>query len=106
MRGLTAAHGLWRQAVRVVFKCSAVPAAEFGGGLVGGLQEAGDRAVRVIGSAHSLVRQQEFSGFVTVIGGVRFNAVSGKTVRLRVGVGVERALFAASGPKAAAAEFA
>src|SRR5271169_601547 len=106
MRALAAAHGLWRQAVRVVFKCAAVPAAEFGGGLVCGLQEPGDRAVGVIGSAHGFVGQQEFPEFVAEVGGVWFNAVGGETVWLRVGVGVERALFAASRPKAAAAQFA
>src|ERR1700722_7362333 len=106
MRALAAARGLWRQGVRVVFKSAAVPAAGFGGRLVRGLQEPGDRAVGVIGSAHGLVGQQEFSVFVAEVGGVWFNAGGGETVWLRVCVGVERALFAASGPKAAAAEFA
>src|ERR1700684_1548407 len=62
--------------------------------------------VGVIGSAHAFVGQQEFPEFVAEVGGVWFNAVRGETFRLRVCVGVERALFAAAGPKAAAAEFA
>src|ERR1700739_3047453 len=106
MRALTAAHGLWRQAVRVVFKCATVPAAEFGGCLVRGLQEPGDRVVGDIGSAYGFVGQQEFAEFVAEVGGIWFNAASGEALRLRVCIGVERALFAASGPKAAAAEFA
>src|SRR6266446_1677352 len=36
---LTSARGPWRQAVRVVFKCAAVPATELCGRLVRGLQE-------------------------------------------------------------------
>jgi len=54
---------------------------------------------------HRFVGQQEFAEFIAEIGGVWFNAVGGETFRLRVCVGVESALFAASGPKAAAAEF-
>src|ERR1700759_557539 len=106
MRALAVAHGQRRQAVRVVFKCAAVPAAEFGGRLVRGPQEPGNQAVGVIGSAHGFVGQQEFPEFVAEVGGGWFNAADGKTLRLRVCIGVERALFAASGPKAAAAEFA
>src|ERR1700722_20437394 len=106
MRALATAHRQRGQAVRVVFKCAAVPSAEFGGRLVRGLQEPGYRAVGVIGSAHGFVGQQEFFVFVAEVGGVWFNAVRGETFRLWVCVGVERALFAASGPKAAAAEFA
>src|ERR1700691_3541093 len=106
MRALAAARERRRQAVRGVFKCAALAAAEFGARLVRGLQEPGDRAVGVIGSAHGFVGQQKFPEFVAEVGGVWFNAVRGETFRLRVCVGVERALFAAAGPKAAAAEFA
>jgi hypothetical protein len=90
--------------VRVVFECAAVPAAEFGGCLVRGLQGPGDRVVWVIGGAHRFVRQQEFAEFMAVVGGVWFNAVRGETLRLRVCVRVERALLAASEAKATAGE--
>src|ERR1700741_3266312 len=63
-------------------------------------------AVGIVGSAHGFVGQQEFFVFLAEGGGVWLNAVGGETFRLRVCVGVERTLFAASGPKAAAAEFA
>ena len=59
----------------------------------------------VIGSPHGFVRQQKFPVFGAEVGGVWFNAVGGESLRLRVCVRVERTLFAASGPKAAAAEF-
>ena len=84
MRALAAAHGKRRQAVRVVFKHAAVPATEFGGRLVRGLQEPGDRAVGVSGSAHGFVGQQEFFVFVAEEGGVWFDGVGGETFRLRV----------------------
>ena len=98
--------GVWTavEAVRVVFKCAAVPAAKFGGRLVRGLQVPCDRTVGVIGGANRFVGQQKFFVFVAEVGGVWFNAVGGETFRLGVCVGVERALLAASGPKAAAAE--
>src|SRR5882757_6049277 len=106
-RALTiAAYGRLRQAVRVAFKCAAVPAAKFGGCLVRGLQEPGDGVVGVIGGANRFVGQQEFFVFVAVVGGIWFDAVGGEAVRLGVCVGVERALLAPSGPKAAAAELA
>ena len=97
-------HGLRRQPVRVAFQCAAVPAGEFGGCVVRGLQKPGDRAVRVIGCADGFVGQQEFSVFAAEVGGAWLNAVGGETVRLGICVGVERALLAASGPKATAAE--
>jgi hypothetical protein len=65
---LASADGLWRQAVRIVFKSNAVPVAEIGSRLVSGLQEPRDRTVGIICSAHGFVRQQEFVEFFAEVG--------------------------------------
>src|SRR5689334_15476663 len=92
------------QAIRVALECVTVPAAQFGGGLIRGLQKAGDRIVRSIGGAHCFVGQHEFAEFVAEVCAAGFNSVLFETVRLGVGVGVERALLASSWPKATTAE--
>ena len=87
-----------------VVERGAVPVAQVGGRLVGGLQELQQAGVRVRGRADRLVGQQELAErrcCRTRLGGLT-GAVA-EAVGLGVGVGVEGALLAAAGPEAAAA---
>ena len=82
----------------------AVPAAEVGGGVVAGLQEPEHQRVRIVGGADRAVRQDVLAEcFVEARLGrdARPRAVA---VGFGIGVGVERALLAAAGPEAAAAQ--
>lgn len=83
-----------------------VPVAKMGGGLVGGLQEATEGFVRIIGRPHGLVRQHKFAKVVNLTSGVWIYGAAFKALRFRIGIGVKCCLpEPGPGPKSCTVQF-
>ena len=92
-------------AIRVGFERCAIPAGTNCFRFVGVLQKFEKHIVGVGCPPHNLIRQEEFTVILAVVGLCGSDRVLGEAVRLGVGVGVEGTFIAASRPEPAAAQF-
>ena len=77
----------------------------FSSGFVRALEEREQHGVGIFSGSNRRVRQKELTEVFIEIRGVRFHRPIGKAARRRIGIRIERTLSAATGPKAAAADF-
>jgi hypothetical protein len=70
-------------------KGGAIPACEFGGGLVRALEELEQQAVGIVGGAHRFVGKNELAELLAVAGRGGANGETGELGRLGIGIGVK-----------------
>ena len=95
------AHNAWR-----AFECGAIPFPASGRRLICGIEESEERIVRIRCGADDIVRQEKLAEALAEEGCRRRDGGCPKSLRLRIGVGVERCLFetGAARPKSRATD--